>query len=111
MLDAQHGIPTLLASLVIILSLHFLVKVGEFLWKLFEKKNELSEKSVQKLTSALHVNTSAIEKLETRILHAEKGLADMPKFKSDLRKLFAAVKFIAGDEWIKIRQEVMSDEI
>lgn len=110
LIDTKHGVPTLLATIAVVLCLHLLAKIGEFAWDLFKKKSELSEQSVQKLTTALEINTQAVTKLECRIQEVEAELSEIPKFKQDLRRLFSAVKSMAGDDWASIRKHIMEDE-
>lgn len=99
----------LLQSIAAILFLTLFMKMVEFIVTILKKKSELSEKSIADLTSALRVNTAAVEKLDARIAAAEKTMAELPKLKLDLRRLFTAVKRISGDDWEKIRKEIMDD--
>lgn len=110
LLDTKHGIPTLLATIAVVLCLHLILKVGEFVFDILKKKNEISEQSVSNLTTALGVATKAVDKLECRIAEVEKDLSEIPKFKLDLRRLFSAVKFVAGDEWPKVRKHIMDED-
>jgi adenylate cyclase len=110
-LNSQQSIPGLLAGIIIILGFHLMAKIGEFLWSLVKKKAELSEKSIERLTVALKINTEAIHKLENKLTAIERDLAEVPKFKTDLRRLFAAVKYMAGTEWNEIRKVIMDDDI
>lgn len=109
-LNTEGGVPALLASIVIILALHLLTRVAEFLWGFVKKKSELSEQSINRLATSLEANTKAVEKLDLRIREAEETIAEIPKFKQDLRRLFTAVKHIAGEEWVEIRKSILEDE-
>jgi hypothetical protein len=111
LIDTKHGIPTLLATIAIVLCLHFFLKVGEFVFDMLKKKNEISEQSVSNLTAALGVATKAVDKLEGRIAEVEQVLSEIPKFKTDLRRLFAAVKFMAKEQWADVRKHIMDDDI
>lgn len=110
LLNTENGVPTLLAGIVIILCLHLVMNIVKFLWGFLKKKNELSEKSIERLTISLEANTKAVEKLDHRIAEAEQTIAEIPKFKTDLRRLFLAVKRIAGDDWKQIYKEIQDDE-
>jgi hypothetical protein len=107
--DLLHGVPALLASLCVITTLQLLTRVGEFLWKMKEKKDQLSEAGVQKLTNTVDANTKAIEKLETTFSTLAETLSKVPKHDVDLKRLFSAVKIVAGDRWTKIRKEIMDE--
>ncbi len=109
-LDTEHGIPTLLASIAVILALNLFAKIGEFLWGFVKKKAEISEQSIEKLTAALQVNTQAVQNLDHLIAEGEQTISEIPKFKQGLRRLFVAVKHIAGDEWTDVRKIIMDDE-
>lgn len=110
LLDSDHGIPTLLSGIIVILALNWFTSFLKFLWSLVKKKAELSEQSIEKLTIALQLNTKATEKLESRINEVEQELAEIPKFKNDLRRLFTGVKALAGEDWSRIRKIIMDDE-
>lgn len=110
-IDTQHGIPTLLASIAVVLALHLVFKLGEFVWKLSQKDSEKNLQSLQKLIAALESNSKEVEKLSCSMKEIEKDLAEMPKFKLDLRRVFTAVKLLSGDRWQKIRDDIMEDEL
>lgn len=110
LLNTEGGVATLLASIIVILALQLIVRVGEFAWGFVKKKNELSEQSINRLSNSIELNTKAVEKLEYRIIEAEQTISEIPKFKQDLRRLFSAVKRIAGDDWNDIRKEILDDE-
>lgn len=109
-LIASGSVPGLLAAVSVLLALHFLVKVGEFLWHLKEKKDTVTETGIENLSAAVQLNTAASEKLEHRIKNLEHTISDVTKVKLDLRRLYIAVKNIAGDKWPVIRKEIMDEE-
>lgn len=111
LITTSQGIPALLASIAVVLAAHLVFKMGELAWTFLKKKNELSEQTVEKLTTALQINTQAVKNLEARLNDIEKNLAEIPKFKLDLRRIFSAVKYISGDKWADIRKVIMEDEI
>ena len=83
LLDAHYGLP----AICVLLVLQLLFKVGEFLWEVIKKKDEVSEKSISELTASIQ------------------------KLSLDLRRVFAAVKILAGDDWKHIRKSIMDEEI
>lgn len=103
LLDTTHGTSTLLASLVIIMALHLFFKIGEAVWNYLKKKSELSEQSVTGLTAA-------VLKLESRLEKIEKELSVIPKLRLDLRRIFIAVKQLAGDNWEEIKKLIMEED-
>jgi hypothetical protein len=91
-------------AICIILTAHLLFKVVEFLWSIKEKRDQLSEATVSELVKT-------VQRLDAT-LHEIKGqLSDLPKFKKDMNRCWAAVKEIAGDKWPAIRRVVMDEEI
>lgn len=100
-----------LAGICILLTISILVKVGEFLWKLREKKESASDEAVKSLILAVNKNTFAIEHLEGKFQGLEKTLSEFPKIKVDLRRYFQAMKLVSGDQWPEIRKQIMEDEI
>lgn len=110
LLNEKQGIPTLLASIVVVMGLHLLFKVGEFLWEMLKKKTEVSEKSIENLTGALQKTTEAVRRLDDRLVEIEKDLSQMPKIRLDLRRMFSAIKHLAGENWKEIREIIMEDQ-
>jgi len=100
MFSLKYGI----AGICVMLTIMVLLKVGEFLWSLREKKDTLSETSIKNLTEA-------VKHLDARLEGFERSIADLPKFKMDMRRFYAAIKAIAGpDKWPGIREEIMKDD-
>lgn len=110
LLDFKNGLPGLLISICVILSLQLVFKVGEFLWKLREKKDSASEAAIRELTEVVKHNILATEHLEQRLNELKNTLSEIPKFKSDMRRLFSAIKIVSGDKWSQIRKEIMEEE-
>lgn len=94
---------TVLPALVVILALNLFTSIGKFLFEIFKKKSDLSEKNISELTAALHENSKAVEELKSVVM-------EFPKFKKDLRRLFAVAKRMAGDEWNGILKEIVEEE-
>lgn len=111
LIDSQHGTPTLLATIAAVLCLHLLMKMGEFMWAFLKTKNDASEETISNLTKALKLNTLSIDKLELRLSNIDKEISALPKYKLDIRRMFAAVKTLAGDEWVDIRKQIMDEDL
>lgn len=108
LLDGQHGATTLLAGLIVVLCFHLLIAIGKFLFELARKKSEVADRQNQELAAALTRCTETMQRLDSRITAIERDLNEVLKFKIDFRKLFSAVKYIAGDKWPEAR-EAMKD--
>ncbi len=101
----EYGI----GGICVILTLMTLMKVGEFLWKLREKKESVSEETLKKLVQSVEQNSAAMAILTLRLRTLEDVISDFPKIKIDIRRSFAALKELAGDEWPKIREEIVKE--
>lgn len=99
----------LLVAVCVLLSFQVLAGVVKFLWGLKEKKDQLSEQSVQKLALSMEQNTEAVGHLEGRLKSLESSLAEIPKIKIDLRRYYLALKMIAGEDWPAVREEITKD--
>lgn len=108
-IDKDNGIAGLLTSIAVILSLHLVMRVGSFLWGLKVEKDRLSEQTVKDLVKSVGENTTAVDDLRLEVKRFEAAVAEIPKLKLDLRRLYAALKIIAGEEWPNIRKEIMQD--
>lgn len=108
-IDKENGMAGLLASIAVILALHLVVRVGKLLWDMKTEKEKLSEKTVKDLVDSVEHNTKTVEQLSHELRKVEAALADIPKLKLDLRRLYAAIKIIAGEDWPAIRTEITQD--
>lgn len=106
---SQSGVSGALVAACLLLSFNLLFGLVKFLWGMKEKNDRLSKKGIENLASAMERNTKAIEHLDTRIKSFEQTMAEFPKFKLDMRRLYLAVKAVAGDKWPKIREDMMRD--
>lgn len=102
----QYGV----GGACVLLTLMIVLRLGEFLWKLKERKESLSDAAVRELTKAVVANTSAVHGLDLRLQNLEHAVSDLPKFKADIRRLYAAVREVAGEGWTRIRDEILKDE-
>ncbi len=98
-----------LLSLCLILTFQLVFNVIKFLWSIKKEKEQLSEKTIAMLVSTVSENTSALKHLDIQIKKLESTFAELPKFKLDLRRLYHAMKLVAGEEWVEIRNEIMRD--
>lgn len=105
-LQLEYGI----GGLCVILTLSVLLRVGEFIWGLREKKDSISEASIERLTKAVEENTHATRHLDHRLKDLEKAVQEFPKFKTDIRRFYAAIKEVAGEKWPRVRDEIMKDD-
>lgn len=109
-LKGEQGIPALLAAIVVILCCHLLVQVGKTLWSGTKEKEREAAELMSELTSALHENTMAVSGLDSRLKEVEKDLSEVTKLKKDLYRFYSAIKYLAGDDWGHIRDEILKDE-
>jgi hypothetical protein len=110
LIDNDHGIVTFLATITFTLIINSGIGLFKFVWNLFQKKGELSEKSITDLTVALQNNTQSVKQLEHRIVEAEKMISELPKLKNDLRRLFIAMKIVSGEKWADIYKIIKEEE-
>lgn len=96
LLDTEHGLPTLLASLSVVASLHVFLKIGEFLWRWRENKDRISDETVRKLIASID---------ELKI-----AVSDLPKLKTDVRRYYHALKVLAGSKWPQVRAEILKED-
>ena len=106
---SQSGVSGLLVAVCVLLTFNVLGKVAFFLWNLKLSRDKISEESIKRLTEAMASNTVTTQKNTEEIARLEQALAEIPKLKLDLRRAFSAIKEVAGDEWPKIRKEIMED--
>lgn len=110
LVNSQHSLETILASLCVVITLHLVAKVGQLLWSIFKKKDETNDKAMIRVIETLGANTQALNHLAARTDSMEKVLKEVVKYKKDIRKLFTAIKVMAGDEWSEIRKSIIEDD-
>lgn len=86
-----------------------LLRVAEFLWRMKEKRESISEQDLRDLTRAVQDSTLAMKMIDLRLKAIEASNSDLPKLKNDLRRVYTALKEISGDDWSRIRDEIMKD--
>lgn len=104
--DLKYGV----SGVVVMLALHFFMKLIEILWKLKEKKDSASETAINALAKSVQDNTAASIALEKRLVALEITFAAFPKLKEDLRRSYVAIKYLAGDQWEVIYKKLKRDE-
>ncbi len=106
-LFARHGI----LAIVVMLALHLVMRIVQFLFDILKKKNEQAEKNVTEISLALQQNTGAVRELRIQMGILERELGEIHKFKIDTKRLFSAVKIMAGPKWSQVRKAMEDDEI
>lgn len=101
----EYGI----GGVCVLLTIMVLIKVGEFVWAIREKKEILSDNVLTELNKTVQSNTIALQMLELRLRNIETTIADIPKLRNDLRRFYSAIKEMAGEKWPKVRDEIMKD--
>lgn len=92
-----------------LLTISILFKVAEFVWKIREKKEMSSDMAMVDLTKAVQECTLTMKVLDIRLKAMEMANSEFPKLRNDLRRVFTAMKEIAGDKWPMVRDEIMKD--
>lgn len=111
LIDSEHGIAALLASIAVVLCLHLVLGIGKLVLTAFKKKVEKSDTEITQISLALHQNTEAVRELRIQIGVLERELKDMHKVKVDTQRLFSAVKIMAGKKWVEIRKAIAADNL
>jgi hypothetical protein len=108
LIDTQHGLPTLLAGIIILLSLHLFAKIGEFIFGLLKKEKKTDHLQINEISLALSRNTEAIRELKgelrIQIGQFEREMAGLRKDKADRAHLLSGIKILAGPRWAKVRK-------
>jgi C4-dicarboxylate transporter len=94
-LNSDLSIPYLLLLIVILMIVYIVFKVSEFFWNRHQDNTD----TMKQLSKNLEANTATLKNLNSKI----------PKLHTDLNRLFSAVKIITGDDWPKIREEIMKE--
>lgn len=103
LLDSQQSLSNLFAGLIIMVCLHFLLKIGELLFNVYKTRTAVTEKTLQ-------TNSTALTKLESRLERMETNLDDVLKMRKDFNRIFSGIRALAGDRWPAIRKEIMQNE-
>lgn len=98
-----------IAGICVLLTIMTLFRVAEFLWRLKEKREMSSDIAIVDLTKAVQECTYTLKTLDMRLLAIETANSEFPKLRNDLRRIYGAMKEIAGDRWPSIRDEIMKD--
>lgn len=113
-IDLDHGLMGLIASLVIALCLHLILKIVSLVIATVKNLREADGKKIEKLMTSMQENTKAIyvlneslKTLDNRIIETD---ITTVKNEKNLNRLVAAVKEVAGDRWGEIQKKVRDDE-
>lgn len=106
MFDLKYGV----AGICVMLTVLVLVQAAKFVLSVKAEKDKISQKSLEELIDAVDSLTIAMNILKVRIDEAEKSLGLLPKFNTDVRRFYAAIKALAGDKWPAIRNEILEDD-
>jgi hypothetical protein len=109
--EIPHALSNPVIAVAVLLALNIVVKCGDILWKIKERKDAVTEHGIEALSKAVDNNTEASKQLATRLQMVEAQLSGFNKLKLDMRRLYIAVKRIAGDKWGDIRKEIMEEEV
>lgn len=101
-LESDQSIPQLLLTIVVLIFAYITLRLVEFFWKQYKQKDERTEQLISELTEAVRENTISIKSLDNH-------MSEFPKIKTDLNRMYSAVKMMAGDDWPRIRKEIMDD--
>lgn len=96
-------LPQVLAALTLVSTLRLLSHVFSYLWGLRQRKDRRIERALETLAVALRQNNARLKTLELT-------LATAARVKVDVKRLYAIVKILAGDDWQEIREQVLRDE-
>jgi hypothetical protein len=96
-------LPGLLAALTVVSTLRLLSHVSGYLWGLRQRKDRKIERALETLTTALRQNNGRLKTLEL-------ALTTAVRVRVDVRRLRAAVRILAGDDWDDVWQQVLRDD-
>lgn len=94
------------AGICVLLCLHFLLKVFEIFTKQKAQKEQVSEETLR--TTAIRCRNLS---RQVKALNAELAKNDvtLKKFNIDLRRAYAAMKLLAGEQWTEISEKIRKD--
>jgi hypothetical protein len=119
-LGSEHGLSALLAGVIVLLALNLITRIGEFVFKMLQKKSQTTDEQIARIarlmddhtmknSMALTQNTDAVRELRVQISVLQQELGDVKKFKSDSDMLLSAVKILAGQKWPRVRKAIEDD--
>lgn len=103
LIDGQHGVTTLLAGLIIVLSLHLILSLVKFLWSFVSKKNISLEEKIDEMIVSHHEINNRLRRIET-------DSASLPRLKLGVRRIFNILRYQAGSDWQKYLK-IMDDDL
>lgn len=103
LISHAQTLPGLLAALTVVSGLRLFSHAVDFLWKMRERKDVKVQKALETLAGALRQNTDRLKGMELT-------LATAARLKIDVRRLRAAVRILAGDDWEDVWAQVLEEE-
>lgn len=92
LIDTQHGVGALLASICGILILQLALKIIDMSWGSF--------KSLKK----------SVNQLDKTLQEINKELMPLMRLPQDMKRAFKAIKLISGSEWDDISKKIMEKD-
>lgn len=89
-----------ITSLTVLVGLHLVWQVAKFWLGEFKKKSEASDKALEGFGT-----------LNVRLMAIERDMNEMLKMRQDFRRIFTALKTLAGDKWPDVRKAVLEDDL
>ena len=111
---ANPTVTSIMAGIVIMLGLHLAVQLWRVAIKYINKDNELTARKVDGLIHSLDQLTDTITKFDERIKLVERtvveGYVDLAKQKVDTKRIFIALRGLAGDSWDELVKKMSEHE-
>jgi hypothetical protein len=109
LLGSEHSFTVIFVGIIVLLALNLIMRIGEFVFKLIEKKSHGTDTQIKEITMALTQNTDAVREVRVHLSVIQQELLEVKKFKSDSDMLFTAIKVIAGEKWPEVRKAIQED--
>ncbi len=74
----------------------------QFVYSIWKDKTASKDKSLNDNTFAVTALTASVDKLQTVV-------AAIPKLQTDMKRNFSALRIISGNDWPRIRDEILKD--
>lgn len=94
---------------MVILALHLIAKLVEFLFSIFRKKSEVVDQSISQIDLALTANTRAMNELRIQMQLLEREMAVVHKLSGNVQELFTGIRYLSGPDWSEVRKAMKED--
>ena len=111
LIDSQHGVAILLVSIVAVLGLQLVARVGEFVFNFLTHKSKTTDSQITKIDLSLTQNTQALRELRIQIGILEREIAKIDRFSSDLKNISSIVRALAGKNWLKVKKTAEDESL